>query len=84
MRSCPQVGFSRAMRRMMACKSLGKGGRPGWDFHRQNSRKPWRCQRMRVTGFTITSALRQSKKRLSQISAMRVASLARRGLTWRS
>jgi hypothetical protein len=72
------------MRRMMACKSLGKGGRPGVDFHRHKSRKPWRCQRSRVTGFTITSTLRQSKKWLSQISAMRVASLARRGLTWRS
>jgi hypothetical protein len=26
------------------------------DFHRQNKRKPARCQRMTVSGFTITKA----------------------------
>jgi hypothetical protein len=30
----------------------GIGGRPASrDFHRQNSRKPLRCQRIRVSGF---------------------------------
>ena len=35
-------------------------GRPtGLDFRRQNSRNPWRCQRMSVSGFTFTNASRQ-------------------------
>ena len=40
MRSCPQVGFSRAIRRIRACRSTGIGGRPGFDLQRQKSRNP--------------------------------------------
>jgi hypothetical protein len=39
-RSSPQVGFAWAMLTMSRRKSVGIGGRPGRDFHRQRSRQP--------------------------------------------
>ena len=58
MRSSPQLTFAVATCRMSFCKSSGMGGLPfDRDFHRQNKRKPFRSQRMSVSGFTTTSAL---------------------------
>ena len=42
-----QVGFARAIDTISRLKSAGIGGRPDRDFHRQNSRQPWRCQRIK-------------------------------------
>src|SRR5207247_8369033 len=40
----------------------GTRGRPaGRDFHFQNNRNPFRCQRISVSGFTIVRASRHSK-----------------------
>src|SRR5207245_6084995 len=42
------------------------GGLPtGLDFQRQNRRKALRCQPIKVAGFTIINALRQSNQRAS-------------------
>jgi hypothetical protein len=48
--------FSLANRRMRACSSVGIGGRPGprFEMDRQYSRNPLRCQRMTVSGCTMT------------------------------
>ena len=74
-----------AIVRINGRRSFGNFGLPvGLDFQRQKNRKPWRCQRMRVAGLTMTSALRQSKNRLRTASSQRVASLARWGLAFRS
>src|SRR5688572_29360194 len=81
MRSWPQVGFSRAIRRMRACRYFGKAGRPDFDLQRQNQRKPRRCQRVNVSGVTIVKAERQSNQRESQTIATRIALVACRGLT---
>jgi len=53
----PQRGFSNARRRISARVSALTFGLPpdGRDFHFQNRRKPARCQRTTVSGFTITS-----------------------------
>jgi hypothetical protein len=53
MRGAPQVGLSRAMRRMSVWMSRASGGRPtafARDFQRQYMRKPCWCQRMTVCG----------------------------------
>src|SRR5215831_19080589 len=85
MRSSPQVAFSAAISRISRRRSLGRRGRPmGLDFQRQNSRNPWRCQRMSVDALTFTSASRHGNMRLKVAIIQRVESLARRGLTWRS
>src|SRR5262249_31339815 len=85
MRSSPQVAFSAAISRIRRRRSLGRRGRPmGLDFQRQNSRNPWRCQRMSVDALTFTSASRHGNMRLRVAIIQRVESLARRGLTWRS
>jgi len=57
MRGTPQSGFSAALRRIRAWTSREIVGRPGLsrDFHRQNSRKPSRCHRTTVAGWTRTS-----------------------------
>jgi hypothetical protein len=66
-------------------RSLGKRGRPlAFDFHRQNSRNPLRCQAMSVSGFTWTNASRHGNIRLRVAIIQRVESSARRGLTLRS
>ncbi len=54
MRGAPQW-FSSRMRRMSSRISPSTRGRPilRRDFQRQNTRKPFRCQRTTVSGFTI-------------------------------
>ena len=64
-RGAPHSGFSRLMRLMRARTSPGIDGRPPLrrrDVHVQYSRKPFRCQPMTVSGFTITSISRQFGK----------------------
>jgi hypothetical protein len=56
----------------------------GFDFQRQNSRNPLRCQRMNVSGLTTTSDVRQSNSRLTVTISHLVASSARCGLILRS
>jgi hypothetical protein len=70
---CPQIRWRR---------SAGNGGRP-WRFHlkRKNSWNPLRCHRISVSGWTIITARRQSINRDRIMSAIRVASSARRGFT---
>src|SRR5262249_48264038 len=85
MRSSPQVVFSAAISRIRRRRAFGRRGRPiGLDFQRQNSRNPWRCQRMSVDALTFTSASRHGNMRLRVAINQRVELLARRGLTWRS
>jgi hypothetical protein len=56
MRSSPHVRFDAAIIAISRCTSTGIVGRPGArDVQRQNSRKPFRCQRISVSGFTMTS-----------------------------
>jgi len=58
----PQSGFSRLIRRIRSRTSRGTGGRPllvRRDFQVPNRRKPFRCQPMTVSGFTMTSTSRQ-------------------------
>ena len=84
-RSCPQLGFSADILRINSWRLLGKRGLPvGFDFQRQNSRNPLRCQRTSVSAWTATSAPRQSNRRLSAAIIHRVESSARLGLTLRS
>lgn len=56
----------------------------GFDFQRQNSRNPLRCQRMKVSGLTTISDIRQSNSRLTVTISHLVASSARCGLTFLS
>ena len=84
-RSSPQIGLSAAISRINFRRSLGKRGLPvGLDFQRQNSRKPFRCHRISVSGFTFNSELPHGNVRLRVAIVHRVASSARRGLTFRS
>ena len=65
MRGAPDSGFSRLMRLMRARTSRRICARPPLcrrTFHVQYSRKPFRCQPMTVSGFTITSMSRQFGK----------------------
>jgi hypothetical protein len=65
--------------------STGTRGRPrGFDLHFQNSRKPFRCQRMKVSGLTTVRASRQANSVDSNTGLNLVAGRARRGLTLRS
>ena len=81
----PTLRFAAAMSAIKCRRSAGNRGRPrGIDFHCQNSRNPLRCHRMSVSGFTTVRSRRQSIRRDSATSAIRVASSARRGLTFRS
>jgi hypothetical protein len=85
MRSSPHERFAAAMSAINRRRSADNWGRPrGNDFHRQNSRKPFRCHRMSVSGLTTLRTRRQSISRDSARSVIRVASSARRGLIWRS
>jgi hypothetical protein len=56
MRGAPHVGFSRLIRRINARSSRSILGLPPrrQDFQRQYARKPRRCQRSTVSGFTMT------------------------------
>ena len=69
-RSWPHPRFAINCRR-----SAGNRGRPrGLDFNRQNSRNPFRCHRMSVSGFTTVRSRRQSISRDSAASVTRIAS----------
>ena len=84
-RSSPHVQFAAAMSAINSRRSAGNRGRPpGDDLQRQNSRKPFRCHRTSVSGLTTVRTRRQSINCDSATSALRVASSAGRGLTWRS
>jgi hypothetical protein len=66
MRFSPQVGFSAARRRIKFLTSVVICGLPTrLDFQRQKRRNAARCQLIKVAGFTITNALRQSNQRAS-------------------
>ena len=59
MRGAPQVGFSVFMRRIncrISALIVGRPRRRSRDRHRQNSRKPERCQETTVSGLTMISA----------------------------
>ena len=85
MRSSPQVGLSFAIFTISLCNSAGTRGRPRrCDFHLQNSRKPFRCQRMKVSGWTIVRARRHANRRESSTRVSRLASVTRRGFILRS
>ena len=84
MRSSPHEGFSCAIRRIRACICWGIGGRPARDFSRQNNFHPTRCQRIKVSGRTTTSAPRQLKNRERSAEVIRVTELTRRGFIPRS
>jgi hypothetical protein len=84
-RSSPQETLSAAICRINSRRFCGRRGRPdGFDFQRQKSRNPLRCQRMNVSDLTFTSALRHGNIRPKVAIDQRVASFARRGLTLRS
>jgi len=59
-RGAPQNGLARLMSRINWRISRGTFGLPprARDFHRQNNRNPARCQRMTVSGLTITKVFR--------------------------
>ena len=62
----PQSGLASAILRIRSWISEPIGGRPGLrrlDFQVQKSLKPWRCQRMMVSGRTRHKALRQAGQR---------------------
>jgi len=63
-----------AMRRMSARRSVGSGGRPGVDFHRQHMVEPLAdATGVKVAGCTMTKACRQSNQRGINGKARRVA-----------
>ena len=65
-------------------RSLGICGLPtGRDFQRQRRRKPLRCQRMKVSGWTFTRAPRQENMCPRMTIISRVESLARCGFSVR-
>jgi len=62
MRGAPHLGFSAFIRQISSRISLATFGRPGFrDRHRQNRRKPARCQDTTVSGLTSMSASAQPK-----------------------
>jgi hypothetical protein len=74
-RSSPQVRLAVAIAAISRRRSAGVRGRPSpFDLHRHNNRKAFRCQRISVSGLTITSNCRQSTNRDNTTSVMRVAS----------
>jgi hypothetical protein len=80
MRSSPHVRFDAAIVAISRCTSAGMRGRPGVrDFQRQNSRSPFRCQRISVSRFTRTSNDRHSRNRDKPARTIRVESSARWG-----
>ena len=65
--------------------SSGTGGRPfRRDFHRQNKRNPFRCQRMSVSGFTTMREFLHSKSLARVTIVNRVELSVRRGVCSRS
>jgi hypothetical protein len=71
-------GFSAFIRRISSRISRVILGRPGWrDLHRQNRRKPARCQDTTVSGLTKMSASAQSEySRRSVVQKSRSARLS--------
>jgi len=66
MRGAPQSGLARAMVRTSSASSdpmRGRPVRPRRDFQVQNERKPFRCQRITVSGRTMWSASRHPAQR---------------------
>ena len=57
-----------------------RASRPGRHFQRHRSRHPARCQRISVSGRTMTSASRQSNSLERKTRLIRVAASMRRGL----
>lgn len=84
-RSSPQVTLALAISAIRLWRSGGTRGRVhGLDLERQNSRKPFRCHRMKVSGLTTGRTSRQANRLESKTKVNFVAGFARRGLTWRS
>lgn len=84
-RSSPYVTLFAAMSAINFCRSAGIRGRPrAFDFHLQNSRKPFRCQRISVSGLTTVRASRHANILESKTRVNFVAAFARRGLALRS
>jgi hypothetical protein len=64
--SSPRVGLSEAISTINLRTSVGTLGLPlDRDFHFQKNRKPFRCQRINVSGFTTVRIERQSKNLVS-------------------
>ena len=83
--SSPHVGFSRAIWRTSSRRLSGRAGRPRLrDLHRQNIWNAVRCHLRNVSGFTITSASRQSKSRPKATIVARIAAVVFRGLALHS
>jgi hypothetical protein len=80
----PRSGLPAPWRRSAAADRSQLSGRPGRDFQRQNSRQPWRCHRISVSGLTTVRSARQSRNWERRTSAMRVDASARRGFVRRS
>src|SRR5262249_41969983 len=78
-RSCPQVGLLVAISAISRRMSFGSRGLPARDRQLQNSLKPLRCQRIRVSGLTITRASFQSNSRDQNTRDSRAASFSLRG-----
>ena len=83
-RSSPHEGLLLTMLAISCRSSWGIRGRPARDFHFQNSRNPFRCHRIRVSGLTMVKACRHSKNVASSAMVKRTASVARLGLFFRS
>ena len=84
-RSSPQVTLLAHMSAISFCRSAGIRGRPrALDFHLQNSRKPFRCQRIKVSGLTTVRASRHANNLESNTRVNLADAFARRGLTLRS
>jgi len=84
-RSSPQVTLLADMSAISFCRSAGIRGRPrALDFHIQNSRKPFRCQRIKVSGLTTVRASRHANNLESNTRVNLADAFARRGLTLRS
>src|SRR5713226_3465 len=78
-RGAPQRGLARLISRVRSRVSLETGGRPFRTrlFNVQYSRKPFRCQAMTVSGFTISRAERQpDQRRESQTHSTRSAAFS--------
>jgi hypothetical protein len=89
------MGFSRLIVRIRSRTSFVTAGRPGCPlrtFQVQNSRKLFRCQAITVSGWTMTSAVRQSlhspdshahKRRSAAVSLGRFTERCKTPIWWR-
>ena len=83
--SSPQVTFCSTTYTMNFWSSTGIRGRPCLLlFQRHKKRKPFRCQPIIVSGFTMTKASFQAKSRERSTKTRRVGSSARRAFTFHS